>query len=100
MKSFITHLSEAHTFKISRAMYDELYAMEVDTLTNHSAADKKSFVDSLTNSKKVSGGYNITVETDAWRYLKDNALPNIIDITADAGNHALNRSARTLRSKL
>ena len=93
-------VTKTPTTKISRAMYNELQAAEVNSLSPSSPDGKKELVDSMTRSVQKGGFYGVPLSRPAIQYLVDNALPNLYDIAKDQQNRRLMNTVKKFRERL
>lgn len=86
--------------KMSRTMYYELQAFEVDTLSPDSPDGKKQLVDNMTRSVQRGGFYSVPLSEGATRYLVDSALPNLYDVAKDKQNGRLMNTVKKFQERL
>lgn len=86
--------------RIPNIVFDELMAVEVDTTDGNSPAEKHMLADEMQRAEQTGNVYKVPLSNDSKRYLRDKALPNMIDIATDNINKRLVKTLQTFQARL
>jgi len=99
MKTFAEFISEGKTITLSNKVFDELWALEYDTVSNGSPKEKIELADALEAAKKKGASRVLNVSDKVYEYTKK-ALENAIDIADDQNKKSLMNTLKKAMDKL
>jgi hypothetical protein len=86
--------------RIPRRIYQELWAVDVDTVDEHSPEGKKALADEMQRAIKAGNVFRVPLSKESKEYLVHKSLPNLIDIAKDNMDGRLNNQLQKFRARL
>ena len=85
---------------MSKKIFQEIWAQEVDTVSGDSPDAKQKLADEMQRAKENKNMYRVPLSRESKQYLMDQALPNMIDIAKDNQDNRLVRSLQQFQARM
>lgn len=109
MIDFKTYLTEAYENKkqgdqyilyVSPAVFDEMMFLEADTISPDSPREKADLADAMTAAKALRKKHKLVLSERVFKYVRDQFLPNALDIAEDARDGGKISALRAFKKKI
>jgi len=85
---------------MSKKIFQEIWAQEVDTVSGDSPDAKQKLADEMQRAKENKNMYRVPLSRESKQYLMDQAVPNMIDIAKDNQDNRLVRSLQQFQARM